>query len=102
MLGVDENLAPGKQIKASKKRKSVSFNTVTYYEYADEAAAAASGAGPSGSNAPSSSAEAPPPPPPAAAAAGPARPAAVADGSPARRGRPPAKKARAFDDLDDG
>ena len=48
------------------------------------------------------SAEAPPPPPPAAAAAGPARPAAVADGSPARRGRPPAKKARAFDDLDDG
>ena len=64
MLGVDENLAPGKQIKASKKRKSVSFNTVTYYEYADEAAAAASGAGPSSSNAPSSSAEAPPPPPP--------------------------------------
>ena len=64
MLGVDENLAPGKQIKASKKRKSVSFNTVTYYEYADEAAAAASGAGPSGSNAPSASAEAPPPPPP--------------------------------------
>ena len=41
MLGVDENLAPGKQIKASKKRKSVSFNTVTYYEYADEAASSA-------------------------------------------------------------
>ena len=60
MLGVDENLAPGKQIKASKKRKSVSFNTVTYYEYADEAAAAGRARG----RLLQIQREAPPPPPP--------------------------------------
>ena len=74
MLGVDENLAPGKQIKASKKRKSVSFNTVTYYEYADEAAAAASGAGPSSSNAEAPPPPPPPPPPPIAEEQGPISP----------------------------
>ena len=48
------------------------------------------------------SAEAVPPSAVTAPTAGLARPAAVADGSPVRKGRPPAKKSRGvFDDLDD-